>query len=77
MRIVGAVTLTDMKAVWQGRMAAINTKAADLAPMAPVCCNVCRTCTTTNIITLATAGAVGLGAVIVGFARRFARPSEA
>jgi hypothetical protein len=68
-------TLTDMKAVWQGRMAAINTKAAELYPMAPACCNVCRTCTTTNIVSLSIAGAVGLGALIVRFAKRFAQPS--
>jgi hypothetical protein len=50
-------------------------RAADLAPATQACCGVCRTCATTNIVTLATAGIVGIGVALRRIVSR--RPASA
>jgi hypothetical protein len=56
--------------LWTSRFVQTTVKYGDNAPMAAVCCNACRTCTTTNGVSLALAGAIGVGAALARFGRR-------
>ena len=60
-----------MKEIWTGRVAQAAGKYAEHTPMATACCNACRTCVTTNIVTLISAGALGVVATVT----RFLKPS--
>ena len=64
-----------MNTFWTSRISQATAKYGEAAPTATVCCNACRTCVQTNLISLALAGAIGMGAGVARIAQRLSKHS--
>ena len=70
-----AASLSCMKQIWTGRMGQAAARYRHHPPMPAVYFNVCRVCVSSNVLGFIFGGIAAAGLAVLGFAKRFARPS--